>query len=71
MLNENNWWGMPLDKVWICPKCEVGTLGSEWQEGEVGCEDCGTHPGRECPKCGEWYDHVWGVEELIDAIEEA
>jgi hypothetical protein len=27
-----------------------------WAAVEVRCDDCGSHPGHECPRCGERFD---------------
>ena len=31
----------------------------EWAEGEVGCEDCGTHPAVYCENCETLVDLVF------------
>jgi len=30
----------------------------EWTEGEIGCEDCGTHPSVYCENCGDLRDLI-------------
>jgi hypothetical protein len=62
----NGWWGVPPAQKWQCPECHVRSPVSEWKEREVYCEECGSHDGRECPNCGEAFDHVWGSERLAE-----
>ena len=65
---ENGWWDMPAGlPLWMCPECNTGTWSSRWEKREVYCEDCGSHDGRECPYCGEVFDHVWGAERIYEA----
>lgn len=49
-----------------CCECGEVTPSSDWEECEVGCEDCGSHDGIKCPHCGEAYDYVWGFNKLIE-----
>ena len=35
-----------------CPECKTITLLLDWNDIELPCEDCGSHYGIECPKCG-------------------
>ena len=42
-----------------CPECDEWSPPEEWKEGEVGCEDCGSHSAMVCPKCDERFDHVF------------
>lgn len=48
-----------------CPTCKQVTASELWREVEVGCEDCGTHDGLQCPSCEDLFDHVWGFDELL------
>lgn len=64
----NGWWGVPPNPAWKCPVCGVMSGIDDWREVEPACEDCGNHDGRECPECGEWFDHVWN-DHLIEAQE--
>ena len=43
-----------------CAECGNSNNYTEWKEIELGCEECRTHDGLECPICGECYDYVWG-----------
>lgn len=45
-----------------CPECNEESPEEDWQETEVGCEDCGSHPAIRCPKCGEAFDAVKQLE---------
>lgn len=49
----------------LFPECGVKTESNKWQEREVGCEDCGSHDGLECPNCQETFDHVFGFDKLL------
>lgn len=43
----------------LCPKCNAWSRVELWKEGEVGCEDCGSHSAIICPICDEYHDHVY------------
>jgi hypothetical protein len=66
LMNTINWkfWQFvplqpPDDEVQIkCPICKEWSPCLDWREGEVGCEDCGSHATLICPKCEEGFDHV-------------
>jgi hypothetical protein len=63
------WWDAtvdPNDPRWKCPECGVASNVADWAECEYDCDESGscTHDGRECPECGEVYDHVWGAEKI-------
>ncbi len=62
---EFGWWHAPAGEYWKCPECGETTRVENWEEQTVGCEDCGEHDGRECPECGEVFDHVWGSHEIL------
>ena len=66
----DGWWDAPAGDVWTCPECGEASPIEEWQETEVGCEDCGTHDARKCPRCGEDQDHVWGSKRIARATSE-
>lgn len=42
-----------------CPECGEVSDEKEWREGEVFCEDCGSHISRVCPNCDEHIDTVY------------
>jgi hypothetical protein len=65
--DEQGWWDMPPLAEWKCPDCGQASPVGEWAECEPGCEDCGSHDGRECQRCGEWFDHVFGIRRLLEA----
>ncbi len=70
------WWEAPAAQNWRCPECGQASPVEQWQAVEPYCEDCGSHDGRACPRCGEWFEHVWGAEKLEaadapDPVEEA
>lgn len=44
---------------YVCPECEVWSPVASWREGEVCCEDCGTHPSMVCPACENQTDTVF------------
>lgn len=44
-----------------CRDCGEWSPLSEWREGEVPCDECGSHAAMVCPRCGEGEDHVWSV----------
>jgi len=46
---------------WKCPYCKEHSPTEDWVSRDVGCEDCGSHDGRICPKCHVEFDHVWGA----------
>lgn len=62
--DENGWWEAPRGINWLCSKCNQISPIENWKEVEPDCEDCGSHDGRECPNCKEWFDHVWGATEI-------
>lgn len=68
--SKNGWWNAPAAKEWACPGCHASSDPETWPEGEVGCEDCGGHDGRQCPGCGEWFDHVWGSTQIAKETEQ-
>lgn len=43
-----------------CPECKAAVARLDWGDVEVPCDDCGSHSGIECPRCGEKFDHVFG-----------
>lgn len=50
------------DEMVECPECHEKTVASDWPEGDgvaIFCDDCGEHPGTECPSCGERFDLVF------------
>ena len=52
--------GPPDNKILRkCPDCGVESLVSEWEETEVFCEDCGSHPASRCPRCDEVFDEIY------------
>lgn len=55
------WYEAPAGEWWRCPECGQSSPVAEWREVEPYCDDCGSHDGRECPRCGQWFDHVWGA----------
>lgn len=63
---ENGWWEAPAGEFWICPECNKKSLIELWVEAFYYCEDCGDHDARECPECGERFDHVWGAEKIAN-----
>lgn len=63
------WWEAPAATVWTCPECGESSPVADWQEAAPYCEDCGEHDGRECPRCGEVLDHVWGAGRIAAATE--
>lgn len=65
--DENGWWGIPPLDAWTCPECGETSPVADWEEVEAGCEECGTHDGRKCPKCEEIFDHVWGAPKIAKA----
>ena len=40
----------------LCPECKKWSGMNTWREGEVGCEDCGSHPAIVCPLCETCFD---------------
>ena len=64
---ESGWWGVPGRELWRCAECKLESPVLLWKEVEVSCGDCGGHDGRQCPNCGESYDHVWGAKVLAKA----
>lgn len=69
---REGWWDAPAGETWTCPAPDCGATSpiAEWRESMVGCDDCGEHDGRECPQCGEVFDHVWGARKIASATEE-
>jgi len=63
----NGWWEVPAADTWTCPECGAASSVEQWAERPTGCEDCGDHDGRECPRCGEVLDHVWGAPRILEA----
>lgn len=45
-----------------CPECKKRVTFEGGHS--VGCEDCGEHSAVMCPKCGEYFDHVWGYSRI-------
>lgn len=70
-VEAGSWWNAEVgsDGCFYCPKCDSRSPASEWKEVEPYCEECGSHDGRECPECGEWFDHVWGDSQIDGTIE--
>lgn len=68
--DDGAWWdaGVGADGCFWCPVCETRSPAEDWEEVRPGCELCGDHDGRECPECGEWYDHVGGSREIDGEI---
>jgi hypothetical protein len=54
---------------WRCKACGAVNPEDDWEETEVGCDDCGTHPARECPACGVVVDIIWS-EVFIEGVSE-
>ncbi len=71
-VQEGEWWGVPVtaEGSWRCPECGESSPVADWREMGVACDSCGDHDGRECPKCGEVFDHVFGAEKLAEANKE-
>ena len=65
--DRDGWWDVNAHSHWRCPDCKELSPVEEWEEREIGCEDCGSHDGRKCPRCGEYFDHVWGAEKIEEA----
>lgn len=42
-----------------CPECKEFSHHDDWIQTSAGCELCGDHDAIECPKCGEYFDHVF------------
>jgi len=42
-----------------CPHCMKTSPLDEFDETEIGCEDCGSHEALKCPKCDELIDLVY------------
>lgn len=49
-----------------CPKCMKFSFSTDWIEGEVSCEDCGSHDAEKCPECQKMIDIVYNDIEEID-----
>ena len=69
--DADGWWDVSARPQWTCPECKVSSPCEEWPEREPYCEDCGSHEGRECPRCGEVFDHVWGAAKIEKASKDA
>lgn len=55
--------------AYACPECKQVSLASDWLDCEVGCEDCGSHPAKECPRCRDRIDLIYrDLEELADIV---
>lgn len=65
--DRDGWWEAPAGENWRCPECAELSPIDEWEERAPSCEDCGEHDGRECPRCGAVFDHVWGAPDIADA----
>ena len=63
------WWSAPPGLSWRCPDTDCLVLSpiAAWAQGEVGCDMCGEHDARQCPACEEWFDHVWGDDQIAEA----
>lgn len=48
-----------MEEIFKCTKCDFAGIDKEWENTEVGCEDCGSHKAKECPNCGAVYDTVF------------
>ena len=68
--DQGGWWTVSARPAWTCPECKVTSPAKDWETCEPGCEDCGSHDGRQCPACGEEFDHVWGAPKIEEASEE-
>lgn len=55
----NNYLYIPFDGLVKCPDCELCSPAEWWPEQRVYCDDCGDHPGTDCPLCGERYDLIF------------
>lgn len=42
-----------------CPECECYTSAAKWKVYECYCEDCGDHPGTQCPNCSSVFDLIY------------
>ena len=69
--NSDGWWAVQPRDQWACPECREISPADDWPEREPYCEDCGSHDGRECPRCGEVFDHVLGDDKIEAACAEA
>ena len=59
------------EQLWRCPECGHEAPASEWLEGEVYCDDCGSHTADMCPAedCDFGADDTWTyVHELRDGV---
>lgn len=45
-----------------CPECNKWSDMQDWKKDDVPCEVCGEHEAIVCPKCGQYFDHVWSPE---------
>lgn len=45
--------------LYQCPECKEVSDSTLWEETEVGCEDCGSHPALRCPKCDTGIDMIF------------
>jgi hypothetical protein len=55
---SRGWLDAPAAKYWKCPQCGRISPIADWRQVEFDCDLCGSHDGRECPSCGEWFDYV-------------
>jgi len=65
MLKETGWvqrfeFTPPLEEnsEIFCTDCSEWSSWEKWREGEVGCEDCGSHNALICPLCDRHFDSV-------------
>ena len=49
-----------------CPMCKALGTAADFEETEVGCEDCGDHPAVRCRRCGESIDMIYRNETDFD-----
>ncbi len=68
MDDKELWFGILPEDIVTCPVCNLEDLGKDWEETEVGCEDCGSHPAIKCPNCEEKFDHIRGQEKFEGKI---
>lgn len=65
--DREGWGEVSAYDEWICPECKESSDVALWKECEPHCELCGNHDGRECPKCHEWFEHVWDDKRIEEA----
>ncbi len=58
--NRNPYYGVEDAEV-RCRECTEWSPGLEWQDCEPYCEECGSHAGVMCPRCGEQFDHCFAA----------